>query len=385
MIRKFAFPPGGRAVLRCFLTAGHNGPRIMTGLTALIVGWTFAISSDPVFGFQSSSDRPAVVAEGREPDLEIHCRMMTRPGPVAIADPFPLDIVIDHTDQQRITFAELGEMLGPFHVVSVTEQMAIPVGDARRSIRRITLEAWESGTRAVPRMSYEVQVSQSTGQTEVAPSESPNLRVFPRKTPKVELLVASSRGGDESSDDLRPLADLQDVAIESSGGNVRLIWASIGAGVLLATGFVLVALARRKERSQPELADWARWRLQEMIAPESGMEEEPLRERWGTASLILRDYLSLRFGLEASAGTVDETVEQMKQLGWSPVFVERLKHWLEQAEMIAFAGGQPDQNQWEEAIDQATRLVDQAEQMQPVLDPNDQSLETLVTSGRSEV
>lgn len=295
------------------------------------------------------------------------CRLELSQDRVQIAQPFQVTLTVPHGMQQRVRFDDLPAWLGSFEVRGVEDRPALRTDTGMETTRVVTLAGLESGVLEIPVLDFEVLGN------DALPAESlesnPGYRVR-GQTPSSTIEVQRLREEDESVDQLRKLAGVLDSQVPEPTD--RGWWWGIGGtalGALSLAGILFWWTRRGREKPIP-LAEWALVRLSELQADQDS--KLLVVDRWSRASGVLRDYFNLRFGLNSVAGTFEETVGQLAAQGWSPRFVEQLERWLRRADEVAFAGAMVDEAELDEALQQAQKLIQQGETLEPVLDQNDQ-------------
>lgn len=293
---------------------------------------------------------------------------------VQVAEPFTFVLKVYHSNDQRVVFSPVPAELGPFAVLDQQQQLDLPTSIGRESILTLQMEAWEAGQHTLPGIEYEIQnvepLNSSGSQEAGARVGEATRHVSPERT----LEVVSVRKEGEDLLQLRELASAQDATALPSVTAVHWSW-YLSVPAVLAALLLLGVWVRRRPKSQPSVARWALDRLSELRRPSAAsIDGVAISDavRLSRASVIMRDYLTLRFGLSANVGTGTETLGDLQSQGWSPAFVARLQRWLSLAEQVSFAGVDVNSSDVDQAIEEAKALVAEAEAMQPVLDQNDQ-------------
>jgi hypothetical protein len=101
-------------------------------------------------------------------------------------------------------------------------------------------------------------------------------------------------------------------------------------------------------------------RALEALKNKHWLEQDECDPFYTELSMILREYLDGRFGLNAPDSTTEEIVRQMYRSNILPVRQQNLlKEFLRQADMVKFAKDHPDKNAMQGAFDTTKSFVDE--------------------------
>jgi hypothetical protein len=140
------------------------------------------------------------------------------------------------------------------------------------------------------------------------------------------------------------------------------------AGLALAlVGLVLAALAavlwtwlRRPRRVPPPLPhEWARAEFARLAAVRC-TDRAAVELLYVRLSAVLREYLSLRFGLQAPAQTTEEFLGSLQQSDrLLPLQKDRLAAFLKQADLVKFAQGCPTEDEVRAGLAAARQFIEE--------------------------
>ena len=160
-----------------------------------------------------------------------------------------------------------------------------------------------------------------------------------------------------SLDDLRPAAPPQDLPDPSGAWLAGLIAGGVAA--LALVGFLLSRLRRRPETNEPQLTpkQLARRELDELLA--TGLSETDVKEFFVQLTGIVRRYIERTTGVRAPEQTTEEFLREVnRQQLFSESEDRRLAAFLESADLVKFAGWQPDRDAVTESTDRARRFIE---------------------------
>ena len=287
-----------------------------------------------------------------------------------LSDLVELEIEVGAEEDVVIRPPAFGEAVGDFLVRDYTERSPKQASEQSKSNRRVfhyQLEPVYSGTHLIRSVAIEFvdnrENSEQKGESSWIESEP------------VEVKITSELGEQVPSlADLEPMAPPQ--AIE---GSIRWWWL---AGVLLLLIAAGAYFMRRRSRTigeqiyQPTAEEIAHLQLEKLLAedlPSQGMFKDFYLRLTG----IVRHYIEGITGLRAPEQTTEEFLGEMgTKETFSTVQSYRLKEFLEAADMVKYAGQQPDSLQIDTSILRAKEFID----MKPIVVPLEAAVVGAITT-----
>ena len=326
---------------------------LRVGIGLVIVTWGFALA--PLLVRADSDEEgegpaPIVVTAERGPVI---VRVEVSPPEPVLGDVIELALTVVSEPEVEVLMPEFGEALGRFEIVDFAPSQRLD--DLGRSVSRqvYRLQPARSGALSIPPLRVEF-VDRRAGY-QPAPEGEDAYEVL---TDRIPLEVAPILAADAPLELLPPHADL---GPRRGPGLPIWAWALIGLALVgLAAPFVhrslMAARARKRQRSAYEIA---RSELDTLLS--TGLpDEQGLDDFYVSLSLIVRRYLEDRFGLRSPELTTQEFLSEM---GRSPDLARAhqrlLREFLEQADLVKFAGLRPDPDDVAESIAKAERFVDE--------------------------
>ncbi|MEE3327990.1 MAG: hypothetical protein VX252_11700 [Myxococcota bacterium] len=312
-------PPSWRAALGCI------------GLLALLPG--------------SGAQGLSTEAQSGPVDVQIE---LTPEAPV-IGDALVLKIRVTADSGVEVLMPEFGEALDRFRIVDFVPREEID--EAGRTIysQRYTLQAPASGPHLLPALLIEF-VDRRPGQ-KPAPDGQDAYEILTQGLP---FAVASVMPDRTASQLMPPMGPLQG----PQGSGVHWGWWGVGLGVLAAA---LVFMAVRATRRGQRLSAWetACAELDALLSgPRPGPED--IGPFFVALSDIVRRYLELRFSLRSPELTTERFLDLMAD---SPDLSRRhqqlLRDFLNQCDLVKFAGHIPSAKAIDEAAQTARRFLDE--------------------------
>lgn len=160
-----------------------------------------------------------------------------------------------------------------------------------------------------------------------------------------------------SLSDLRPAVDPVDVKDESIGSLVGLIVGGLLALALII--FLLSRLRRRRVADEPQLTpqQLARRELDELIAGK--LSQTDVKAFFVELTGVVRRYIERSTGVRAPEQTTEEF---LRQVNTQPLFSaddhQRLGAFLESADLVKFAGYQPDPESIKQSTHKARQFIE---------------------------
>lgn len=284
-------------------------------------------------------------------DLEI------RPGEPVIGDVIELDLEVAAEAGVEVFMPEFGEALGRFEIVDFAPARDQDEQGRIVSSQKYRLQPARSGSQTIPSLRIEF-VDRRPGH-EPAPDGEDAFEIL---TERISLEVAAILAEDAPLE-LRPRhADLgprRDGWTQAWIVGVVLGFVGLAASPFAWRAFV-AARARQRRQSAYEMARTALDRLLESGRP----SEATMDGFYVELSLIVRTYLEDRFGLRSPELTTQEFLTEM---GRSPDLARShqklLQSFLEQADLVKFAGHRPSDETVSESIAAAEQFLAETRDM----------------------
>jgi hypothetical protein len=279
--------------------------------------------------------------------------LVVRPAEPVIGDVIELELEVRSEAGVEVLMPEFGEALGRFEIIDFAPNERLD--DAGRTIARqkYRLQPSRSGPQSIPPLRIEF-VDRRAGNPPAPEGED----AYEILTERIALDVASILAADAplvlhpAHSDLGPRREALGPWWAWVLGALLVVAAS---GPFVWRAFV-VARARRRQQSAYELA---RAELDALLA--GGLPSEGTMDAFYVQlSLLVRSYLEDRFGLRSPELTTQEFLTEM---GRSPDLARShqrlLRDFLEQADLVKFAGLRPGAAAVSESIAAAQRFLEE--------------------------
>ena len=268
---------------------------------------------------------------------------------VGVADPFNVTIKAVAPDGVTVRFPEIGDQIGDFEITGHRDTLDVPAAQGRKFQRQLTLETLKSGELNVPE--FEVFFKDN---------QNPDAAMASVKTAPIPIAVQTSISEAENPSEFRDIKNVVFLDEPATAGSVPWgIFAAVGGlGIAGVTG--LVVASRFWKRLTPKQR--ALQALDQLSG--SGMlERQDSKLIYEKATQILRTFIESQFDFPATRQTTDEflvAVHSDRRL--SDPLQQRLKQFLESADMVKFAGLSCSPEVLKTAIDNARQFVLQADE-----------------------
>jgi hypothetical protein len=265
-----------------------------------------------------------------------------------LSDLVEMDVTVAFEPQVEIKPPAFGQAVGDFLVRDYSERPAEP---GTRNVRRFhyQLEPANTGKHLIRSVSIEF--------VDKRPNSERRNEATLVETDPLELNVTSELGSEAPSlANLEPMLPPQPVPQGSA-----LIWLMAAIAVTLAAIVGLAVLTRRKRRpSEPrkktpeEVAHAALALLLSENLPARGLVKEFYLRLTG----IVRQYVEDTTGIRAPEQTTEEFLRDMRSReAFPPERSARLAEFLEAADLVKYAGQQPEAIQIDQAVARAQEFV----------------------------
>lgn len=283
------------------------------------------------------------------------------PVPARLSDLPRLVLTIDADESVEVTLPMPAGELGGFAARTLKEPHP-ETKDGRRIVAlELELEPLESGTIVFPAL--DVDCVDRRPQTL---AEHPDGLAFTVSTEPLEIEVTSLVGVDAPSlDRLKP--PLPPLRVESTA---RIPWGWIlGAAIALIAATVALVLMRRKKIESvpvgppPTPEELARREFVALVNDDP-LARGALSAFYSELTLIVRRYIERTTGVAAPEQTTEEFLRAMRgHVSFDASSREKLKSFLESADLVKFAGVRPQRSDVEESFRRGQEF---AGQKQPI-------------------
>jgi hypothetical protein len=298
-------------------------------------------------GSASSSDK---TIERRADKGPVKLTVRVTPSEPRLSDLVEMEVAVASQPDVEVKPPAFGQSVGDFLIRDYSERPSQTIEGEHVRRFRYQLEPAHAGKHLIRSVAVEFIDGRAN-------SESRGEPVLVETDP-IEINVTSELG-DDTPDlaNLEPMLPPQTVPQEFS-----LVWwlAAASAGVLAIAGVVLLRRRRRRpvaprRRTPEEIAHAALTALLEEDLPGRGLVKEFFLRLTG----IVRQYIEDTTGIRAPEQTTEEFLREMRSReAFSPERSVRLAEFLEAADMIKYAGQQPEAGQIEDSIARAREFVD---------------------------
>ena len=328
------------------------GRRSFLCLSTLLLVLLLGGSGKALAANESNSSKETLLTQQLERG-PVQVVLSVRPERPVIGDVLELELVVIAEEGVEVLMPEFGEALGRFEIVDFAPASSLDAAGRSVSRQKYRLQPSRSGSQSIPALRVEF-VDRRDGH----PSAPEGEDAYEILTDRIPIEVAPILAADAPLDlepahgDLAPRRD----ALAPSWVWLLVGLALVGAAAPFAWRAFVAARARQLQRSAYEVA---RGELDGLLAgglPDTGtMDAFYVR-----LSLIVRAYLENRFGLRSPELT---TPEFLAVMGRSPDLArshqQLLRDFLEQADLVKFAGLRPSAESVGESIAAAERFLEE--------------------------
>lgn len=324
--------------------------------------------------FLSGCNSGGVLPETLTADREV-LRSETERGPVKVAieispkeprlsDEPTLTLTVTAEDGVEVEMPPFGQSLGQFIIRDFHEPIPA-TSDGDQVLQQVyTLEPTLAGRVSVDPITVRFTDNRAAGDGKEHVIE----------TEAVAMNVATMIESEAPSlNDLRPVAAPVDIPDPSRTSS--LVYIAAGIAILIAALLLFRRLFKRKGPQEPELTpQQLAWReFQDLLS--SKLSETDLKEYFVELTAVVRRYIERTTGVNAPDQTTEEFLREInrQKLFGSEVNM-RLEAFLESADLVKFAGLQPD----EDAVKQSTQRAKQFIDLQPETEVSAQIAESSV-------
>ena len=283
------------------------------------------------------------------------------PAAPVIGDPLSLKIEVTAEPDVEVLMPAFGEALGSFSILSFTPRDQITEDGRTLQSQLYSLDVPMSGEWAIPRLVVEF-VDGRAGNRPAPEGED----AYELLTEAMEFTVDSVLPTDAKAE-LEPFLPPLDPLPTRLEKAQPFIWSGVVLLLLIPLLFWLFARARRhgRRRSAYEIASSRLRKLQK--APRSTPEE--IQTFYVEISAIVRRYLEDRFEIRAPESTTEEFLDRAsRSSALTPEHSELLVRFLQQADLVKFAGSIPGDLEIADSVRSAERFLEETREDAPMLE-----------------
>jgi hypothetical protein len=333
----------------CFLSRRGGLPRCFAIALGMVLLVSPAVAAEDA-GWLSSDGEELRGQVERGP---VRVELVVRPAEPQIGDVIEVELEVRAAAGVEVLMPEFGEALGRFEIVDFAPSEQLDDDGRTIARQKYRLQPNRSGAQSIPPLRVEF-VDRRDGYPPAPEGED----AFEILTERVALQVTPILAEDaplefeEAHSDLGPRREAPGPWWAWALG-VLLILAAAGP---FAWRAFMAARARQRQRSAYEVA---RSELDVLLAgglPSAGTMDA----FYVQLSLLVRTYLEDRFGLRSPELTTQEFLSEM---GRSPDLArshqQLLRNFLEQADLVKFAGLRPSTDAVSESVNAAQRFLEE--------------------------
>ena len=270
---------------------------------------------------------------------------------IGVADPFNVTIEAIASEGFSVRFAEFGDQVGDFEIVSLGDTIDVPLAEGRKYQRQLTLETLKTGKLIVPAFEVFFENNETKNADDALASV---------KTASIPITVQTAITSTDNPSQFRDIKHVvfidEPTTANSTPWNVIAIFGGLG----IAGTMGLVVLNRFWKQLSPQQR--ALQALDQLC--ESGLlANSDSKFVYEETTQILRTFIESQFDFPATRQTTEEflaAVNADRRL--AQPLQQRLKQFLESADIVKFAGLCCSETVLAEAVDQARQFVLQSDQ-----------------------
>lgn len=270
-----------------------------------------------------------------------------------LSDELELTIEIDADEKVAITLPPLTEQPDHFLIRSFDSPLPKLENGRRIERRNYRLEPVETGKLAIPSFMIACVDERAAGEAKDFKVETDPLEVI------VESMLANKV---PTLDAMKPPEGALRVEVQT-----RIPWRILGAiGGVLALLLAVFLLRKRRQPAvevgpPPTPVELARREFESLLAA-SPLARGELQTFYSELTLIVRRYIERTSGVRAPEQTTEEFLREMrKHASFDAAARERLKAFLESADLVKFAGLKPRREDIEESFRRAQEFTNQVQ------------------------
>ena len=319
-------------------------------LLAVTIGCTVLVANGENVVAQSNDTSEAI--ERTESLGPVSAKIRLSPSKPLIGDPIELLIQVTAEQDVELLMPEFGEALDRFRILDFAPIESIDSQGNTVSAQKYRLQPPFSGKQSIPQILVEF-VDRRAGQKQ-APE---GFDAYELLLPRIDFEVQSVVPTNATSELKPPLGELNTDFADDQAFWPWLIALLVGVAAIVAP-FVVKRVGKNRAIARRISAyEVARRRLDTLIAKPRPQGEE-VNAFFVELSDIVRQYLEARFDLRAPELTTEEFMETViDSPDLSRDHQTLLRDFLKQADLVKFAGFQPDDKTIQDSIAAADRFI----------------------------
>ena len=278
-----------------------------------------------------------------------------------VADKITLTLSVQAPAGVLVSFPESVNRLGEFDVTSVRETLDIPDNGGRQSVRIYELESLVAGHLTVPAIdvSY-VDKRKESGTQGLVRSEP------------LQVAITSMLEGQTDTSQYRDIKGLVELRRPKIDRNYGVLATATMATLLAGAGIAFVLMRRRVSELSPE--EWALAELRDLEARSDAGQLE-LQEFYTRVTDTVRLFVERQFRIAASRLTTAEFFQRVQEGNeLEQEHASLLDRFLITADMVKFAGLEPNQTDCGTAIATARQFVQESARLAHGVDASAQEI-----------
>ncbi len=333
--------------MKCFRISGFASPAMLPAFVCVVCLWGAA------GGFADELKR--TVQSG-----PVTVTSIFSPIDPTIGDELTLQIVVESAKDVEVLMPEFGEALERYTIVDFVPKQIIALDGTAKSIQTYKLQPFMSGPQSIPPILVEF-IDRRPG-SKASPDDFDSYELL---TERIDFTVKSVVPSSASRELKPPQPELELTAAKTA----KTTW--IAATIILLVGaFILLAfLGRRfnqrvRKRNAYELA---RQQLDRLIKDrQSPAPKLSVDQFYIQISAVIRNYLENRFDVRAPELTTDEFLQlSSAESELSSEHQRLLSEFLQQADIVKFAGIGATEVEVQRSCDLAARFLEETRDNAP--------------------
>ena len=282
-------------------------------------------------------------------DTHVQATATASKNTVGVADPFNVTIEAVVPEGVAVRFPEVGDQAGDFEITSHRDTLDVPSPEGRKYQRQLMLETLKTGALNVPEFEVFFKDNQNAGGAMASV-----------KTAVIPITVQTAITAADNPSQFRDIKNV--VFLDQPNVAGSLPWGTIatlgGLGLFGGVGFIV--LSRYWKRLTPRQRAL---RALSQLSESESLTSADSKFVYEETTQILRTFIESQFDFPATRQTTEEflaVVNADRRL--DETLQQRLKQFLESADMVKFAGLSCSASVLAEAIDKAQQFVLQADE-----------------------
>jgi len=321
-------------------------PRIAVAVLFFVLG-----CNPPAKRLASNALEPSQAIELKSQKGPVSLSVRLSPRSPRLSDLVALELTVEAESGVELKAPAFGDAVGDFLVRDYGERTKTVPGDSTQPNRRVfhyQLEPVHTGIHLIRSVAIEF-----VDQRESADTRGQSAWI---ESEPIEVTITSELG-----EQLPDLADIEPMK-EPLSLNDPMRWWWLAGLILLFTGFAVFWLRRRKSSVQIAVSklspeELAHTQLEQLLA-ENLPSQGKFKDFYLRLTGIVRYYIEGITSLRAPEQTTEEFLKAIRgDEVFTPVQAARLKEFLEAADMVKYAGQQPDSDQVGTSIQRAKEFI----------------------------